>query len=184
MIMGAIVTATKVAAAIKSASGKTSFVAFEDSANSIQQVQTLHLWTNANPDNGKTGESGTEEVPSWLIDSHKFDPDAFEGRLEKYRQMMVNIYAEDIWPGEKVHAAYDCELVEIDAGVIAGAAHDAESRDLKAGRLCDTLLTALKALLEHEGTVEYTGIGELPSQALQDARQQAQSAIQEAESSR
>lgn len=170
--MSATVSANEVAVLIKSGSGKTSTMAFRGCAGIIQKVQALHLWTNPIPGDCKVGESETVEVPSWLSDSHKFDPEAFKGRLETFRQRMISMYAEDIWPGEKVHAAYDCELVEIDA----------ESRALKAERLCDTLLAALKALLEHEGTVEHTGIGELPSEALQDARQQAQSAIQEAES--
>lgn len=56
---------------------------------------------------------------------------------------------------------------------------DAENRYLKAERQRDTLLAALKALLEHEGTVVHTGIGDFPSDALQEARIQAQAAIDE-----
>lgn len=41
----------------------------------------------------------------------------------------------------------------------------------------DMLLTALEALLEHEGTVDHTGIGNFPAEALQAARAQAQAAI-------
>lgn len=59
---------------------------------------------------------------------------------------------------------------------------DAENRYLKAERLRDNLLAALKDLLEHEGTVVYTGIGELPSDELEEARKRAQAVIQETES--
>lgn len=41
----------------------------------------------------------------------------------------------------------------------------------------DDLLAALEALLEHEGTVDVTGIGELPSEALLQARAQAEATI-------
>jgi hypothetical protein len=41
----------------------------------------------------------------------------------------------------------------------------------------DMLLVALEALLEHEGTVDHTGIGDFPSEALQISRVQAQAAI-------
>lgn len=41
----------------------------------------------------------------------------------------------------------------------------------------DSLLTALEALLEHEGTVDHTGIGDFPSEALQTARSHANSVI-------
>lgn len=41
----------------------------------------------------------------------------------------------------------------------------------------DMLLMALVDLLEHEGTVDYTGIGEMPSEALGRARAQAFSVI-------
>lgn len=41
----------------------------------------------------------------------------------------------------------------------------------------NTLLLALEELLEHEGTVDFTGIGEFPSEALGNARQQAREAI-------
>lgn len=41
----------------------------------------------------------------------------------------------------------------------------------------DLLLAALEALLEHEGTVDHTGIGDFPSEALQAARRQAMAAI-------
>lgn len=43
----------------------------------------------------------------------------------------------------------------------------------------DLLLLALEELLEHEGTVDYTGIGEFPSEALGIARNQAIAAIAE-----
>lgn len=57
---------------------------------------------------------------------------------------------------------------------------EAEGRYLKAERLNAKLLTALKDLLEHEGTTDSTGIGEFPAEALGVARQQAQDAIEEA----
>lgn len=47
----------------------------------------------------------------------------------------------------------------------------------------DLLLLALKSLLEHEGTVDVTGIGEFPSEALCVARNQAVAAIDEVEAS-
>lgn len=43
----------------------------------------------------------------------------------------------------------------------------------------DLLLAALEDLLEHEGTVDYTGIGEMPSEALGKARAHAISVIAE-----
>ncbi|MHC5194910.1 hypothetical protein ACYSUW_14245 [Pseudomonas frederiksbergensis] len=43
----------------------------------------------------------------------------------------------------------------------------------------DLLLLALVALLEHEGTVDSTGIGDFPSEALGIARNQAITAIAE-----
>jgi len=54
---------------------------------------------------------------------------------------------------------------------------EAENRYLKAERHSDTLLAALEALFEYEGTVDTTGIGDFPSEALQDARRQAEAAI-------
>jgi hypothetical protein len=53
----------------------------------------------------------------------------------------------------------------------------AENRYLKAELSRDQLLAALEALLEHEGTVDVTGIGDLPSDALQTALNQAQAVI-------
>jgi hypothetical protein len=41
----------------------------------------------------------------------------------------------------------------------------------------DMLLAALEAMLEHEGTVDHTRIGDFPSEALQAARIQAHTAI-------
>lgn len=46
----------------------------------------------------------------------------------------------------------------------------------------DRLLVALMALLEHEGTVESTGIGEFPSQALCEARRHAEEAVEAVQS--
>ncbi|MGF6282277.1 hypothetical protein ABH908_000239 [Pseudomonas frederiksbergensis] len=43
----------------------------------------------------------------------------------------------------------------------------------------DLLLLALESLLEHEGTVDSTGIGDFPSEALGIARNQAIAAIAE-----
>lgn len=54
-------------------------------------------------------------------------------------------------------------------------------RAVNAERQRDQLLAALKALLEHEGTVAYTGIGEMPSEELENARSQAEIAIREVE---
>lgn len=45
----------------------------------------------------------------------------------------------------------------------------------------DSLLEALQALLEHEGTVVVTGIGEFPSEELDAARKQSERAISAAE---
>lgn len=59
---------------------------------------------------------------------------------------------------------------------------EAENRYLKAEKHQDSLLAALEALLEHEGTVDVTGIGEFPAEALQLARRQAQAAIDEVKS--
>jgi len=56
---------------------------------------------------------------------------------------------------------------------------EAENRYLKAEAYLDRLLSALEALLEHEGTVDDTGIGEMPSQALEDARHGAMILIEE-----
>lgn len=42
----------------------------------------------------------------------------------------------------------------------------------------DSLLGALEALLKHEGTVDDTGIGEMDSEVLQDARAQAKDVIE------
>lgn len=52
-----------------------------------------------------------------------------------------------------------------------------QTHDLAAQR--DALLSALEALYEHEGTVEWTGIGEMPSEGLQQARRQAAKVIDE-----
>lgn len=56
---------------------------------------------------------------------------------------------------------------------------EAENRYLKAEAYRDRLRRALEALLEHEGTVDDTGIGEMPSQALEDARHGAMILIEE-----
>lgn len=61
---------------------------------------------------------------------------------------------------------------------------EAENRYLKAERHRDSLLMALEALLKHEGTVEYTGIGEFPSEALEDARREAHRIIEEVKTSK
>ncbi|MGE8063921.1 hypothetical protein [Pseudomonas sp. NPDC089569] len=47
----------------------------------------------------------------------------------------------------------------------------------------DLLLRALEAFLEHEGTVDFTGIGDFPSEALGIARNQAIAAIAEVKAS-
>lgn len=47
----------------------------------------------------------------------------------------------------------------------------------------DLLLLALELLLEHEGTVDSTGIGDFPSEALGLARSQAIAAIDEVKAS-
>ncbi|MDF9778861.1 hypothetical protein [Pseudomonas baetica] len=47
----------------------------------------------------------------------------------------------------------------------------------------DLLLLALESLLEHEGTVDSTGIGDFPSEALGLARNQAIAAIAEVKAS-
>lgn len=57
---------------------------------------------------------------------------------------------------------------------------EAEGRYLRAEGIRDALLAALEALLEHEGTVDHTGIGELPSEALGLAREQAVAAVADA----
>lgn len=44
----------------------------------------------------------------------------------------------------------------------------------------DRLLAALVDLLKHEGTVDHTGIGDFPSEALGKARCEAIAAIQDA----
>lgn len=43
----------------------------------------------------------------------------------------------------------------------------------------DLLTLALESLLEHEGTVDSTGIGDFPSEALRIARNQAIAAVAE-----
>jgi len=57
----------------------------------------------------------------------------------------------------------------------------AEGRYLKAEQHRDNLLAALKALLEHEGSMVETGIGMMESDELQEARKLAQVAIREVE---
>ncbi|MEX6780488.1 hypothetical protein [Pseudomonas aeruginosa] len=57
----------------------------------------------------------------------------------------------------------------------------AEGRYLKAELHRDNLLAALKALLEHEGSMVETGIGMMESDELQEARELAQVAIREVE---
>jgi hypothetical protein len=47
----------------------------------------------------------------------------------------------------------------------------------------DLLLLALESLLEHEGTVDSTGIGDFPSEALGLARNQAIATIAEVKAS-
>lgn len=55
----------------------------------------------------------------------------------------------------------------------------AQGRYLKAEQHRDSLLSALKALLEHEGAEVETGIGMFPSDELEQARKQAQAVIEE-----
>lgn len=55
----------------------------------------------------------------------------------------------------------------------------AEDELSRVTRQRDMLLAALQAMLEHEGTTESTGIGEMPSEALEEARKQAHAVIAE-----
>ncbi len=80
------------------------------------------------------------------------------------------------------------QLVELKGGNVkrevthyADKLCEAEGRYLKAELHRDNLLTALKALVEHEGSMVETGIGMMESDELQEARKQAQVAIREVE---
>ena len=117
--------------------------------------QRLYLWAGASA--GSPAKSVVQMIPVWLADSQVFDAPSFTDRLHAYRERMSKAF-EHVWPGETVHAAYDFEVPELDACKSTGAVSECKVRD--------TLLSALKALLEHEGTVSYTGIGEMPSDEL------------------
>lgn len=178
--MGSTALSKKLAAAFTCTKGNTIYVPFEESAAPIPEPVRLHLWTQGNPMLGSKGRSSKEPVPQWLLNSQAFDMESFRSRLEAYRQQMITTY-EAIWPGERVHGAYDVELVDLDESFKHAARRDPSNGLAKAEALRDSLLAALKALLEHEGTVVYTGIGEFPSDELEAARRQAQEAIDEAE---
>lgn len=137
------------------------------------KAQRLHLWPGKSA--GIPAKSVVQEIPVWLGDSQLFDATGFVDRLQAYRELMRKAF-EHVWPGETVHAAYDYEAPELDA-------HTEACADRKRA-ITGRLLSALKSLLEHEGTVSYTGIGEMPSDELQQARHAAQSAIDEAEAAR
>ncbi|NVL49825.1 hypothetical protein F2S72_08745 [Pseudomonas syringae pv. actinidiae] len=143
-------------------------------------AETLHLWVEAESDGGHRSMV-MEFVPNWLRNSLAFDVDTFTGRLEDFRAQALTA-CEAIWPGQQVHAVFDVELVALGMQAVAGAGQNTQVRTANAERQRDTLLAALKCLLEHEGTVSYTGIGEMPSEELEEARKQAQIAIREVES--
>ena len=142
----------------------------------FERVETLHIWAQTET---SSGLSARELVPSWLLNSIAFDAKAFKGRLENFRAIMRTTY-EGIWPGQRVHAVFDVELLALGALSVTGDS-DAVAQAVKAEHQRDTLLAALKALLQHEGTVVFTGIGELPSDELEEARRQAHKAIDEVE---
>jgi hypothetical protein len=149
-------------------------------AAQLDCAETLHLWVQVEAAGNQNAMVVKEFVPSWLRNSLAFDVDAFTGRLEDFRAQ-ARTACEAIWPGHKVHAAYDVELIAHGMRSIAEAGHDPDTRAVKAERQRDQLLAALKELLEHEGTVACTGIGEMPSEELENARSQAQIAIREVE---
>ena len=150
-------------------------------AAQLDCAETLHLWVEAETPGGQKVMAVKESVPNWLRNSLAFDVDAFTGRLEDFRTQ-ARAACEAMWPGHKVHAAYDVELIAHGMMSIAGAGHDAEARAISAECQRNKLLVALKDLLEHEGTVVSTGIGDMPSEELEHARSQAQIAIREVES--
>lgn len=170
----------KLAAAYTCTNGNTVFVSFEDSDTPTPEPAKLHLWTSTDAAQKGAGRSSQEPVPQWLLNAQAFDMESFGLRLEAYRQQMLSAY-EAIWPGEKIHAAYDVELVDLDECFKQVALRDPANGLARSESVRDSLLAALKSLLEHEGTVVYTGIGELPSDELAAARRQAQEAIEEAE---
>lgn len=143
-------------------------------------AETLHLWVQDESVSDQNLMAVKELVPNWLRNSLAFDVDAFTGRLESFRAQ-ARTACEAIWPGQKVHAAYDVELIAHGMQAVADACNDPDTRAVNAERQRDKLLAALKALLEHEGNMTYTGIGEMPSEELEDARSQAQIAIREVE---
>lgn len=144
-------------------------------------AETLHLWVQAESDGGHRPTTVKEFIPNWLRNSLAFDVDTFTGRLEDFRAQ-ARTACEAIWPGQQVHAVFDVELIALGMQAAAGTGQEAQARAVNAERQRDTLLAALKSLLEHEGTVSYTGIGEMPSEELEEARKQAQIAIREVES--
>lgn len=178
--MGATPLSKKLAAAFTCTKGNTVYVPFEDSGTPTPEPAKLHLWSSTAQSHKGAGRSSQEPVPQWLLNAQAFDMESFGVRLEAYRQQMLSTY-EAIWPGEKVHAAYDVELVDLDECFKQVVRRDLSNGLVKAESLRDSLLAALKSLLEHEGTVVYTGIGEFPSDELEAARRQAQEAIDEAE---
>lgn len=58
---------------------------------------------------------------------------------------------------------------------------EADERSQRQEREIHRLLAALKAMIEHEGTVDQTGIGDMESEALHLARAEAYAAISSAE---
>lgn len=145
----------------------------------LENAKILHIWVQADTAAGNNGMSVEEQVPGWLLNSLAFDVDAFTGRLENFRTQARASF-EAIWPEHTVHAVFDVELVARGMSSVEGAGpQDAEARAIKAEHQRDLLLAALKSLLEHEGSVVDTGIGQFPSEELESARWNAQIAIQE-----
>lgn len=169
-------TSTSVQAAESHIDGASNVLETYKIEATFECVKTLHIWAHAET---TSALSARELVPSWLLNSIAFDAKAFKGRLEVFRAKMRATY-EGIWPGHKVHAVFDVELLALGVLSVTGAS-DAVALTVKAEHQRDTLLVALKALLQHEGTVVFTGIGELPSDELEEARRQAHKAIDEVE---
>ncbi|MCF5374483.1 hypothetical protein [Pseudomonas syringae] len=174
--MGSTDLGKKLAAAFTCTKGNTIYIPLNQTDAPTPEPVMLHLYSLP----GGAGRIAKEPLPEWLLNSPVFDTEGFGLRLDTYRQQMITTY-EAIWPGEKVHAAYDVELIDLDECLKLAALRDPTNGLAKADGLRDSLLAALKALLEYEGTVVYTGIGEFPSDGLEAARRQAQVAIDEAE---
>lgn len=178
--MGSTELGKKLAAAFTCNKGNTIYIPLHQTDAPTPEPVMLHLWTHGDSLPGGAGRAAKEPVPEWVLNSQVFDTEGFRQRLDTYRQQMITTY-EAIWPGEKVHAAYDVELIDLDECLKLAALRDPTYGLAKAEGLRDSLLAALKALLEYEGTVIYTCIGEFPSDELEAARRQAQAAIDEAE---